>query len=548
MRLGEAELKNFLIDSGLLTRTQLSSALQQAQGRSLSEVLVSGGYLGEDELRRASAHALGIPFVQLTRDNVSLEALTLIPEPLSRQRGIAAFALSERGLEVALLNLNDLELLQSLGNRYRLLPRLTTKDSMTRTLLLYQKHLRDTYGSMIEQEAQVVDALILHALNSHASEIVLDVSADGVLVRHRIGGVLREAMKLPARTSRTIVERLKTAAKIFPVRKIQEGSFRVQTEGEDTIVRLYALPTVSGERMSLHLLRARDAHKGYTLESLGLHGETLESLHHMLLRRKGLLLVAAPPGEGRSTLLYTLLDTLNAPHLSIATAERMVEHRLQHVAQTQVGGSEEVSMSALVRSVLRQDPDVLMVSDVADRETAALLARAASRGVFVIAGIEAADTADAIENMGRLGVEPELLSHVFCGAVSSRVVRTLSSKQFPHKTKLSRSEQNALEEVANPARVLSALKEEGRVEKDTAWKDLQFAHPVPSTDSPDGYEGNTGLYEVLRPSASLTKAIAQGVEAGKVRAQARKDGMLTMAEDGLFKAALGVTSIEEALR
>lgn len=547
MHLGEAELKDFLIDSGLLSRSQVASALERAKGKPLAQVLVEGGFLSEDEVRRASAHALGIPFVQLSRDNVSLDALSLVPEPLSRQKGIVAFALTERGLEVALLNLADLEFLEFLQPKYRILPRLTTQQSMTKTLLIYQKHLREQYGGLIEQESRVVEALVFHALHSNASEILLDYSSGGLLVRHRIGGVLREAMRLQAPKGEVVIARVKTAAKIFPVRKTQEGSFRLQKEAEEITVRVYSLPTVAGERISLHILRQHESRKGYTLESLGLHGDALEAVHAALLKRKGLVVVAGAAQSGKTTLLYTMLDTLNAPHVSIATAERVVEHSLTHIAQTQTDTSEGLSMSALVRSVLRQDPDVLMVGDVRDRETAALCARAASHGTFVLINVEATNTSEALDKLRRLGVEPELLASTLTLAVATRTVRTLSGTQFSDSRKLTRAEQDALEEHANAARVLSTLKEEGRIDKGDAWKDIAFPRPVPSTDSPDGYAGSIGTYEVLQPTVALKEKIAQGAEASVLETQARKDGMCTILEDGLYRAALKETSIEEVL-
>ena len=466
--------------------------------------------LSDDERRHALAHSLGVPFVQLGRDDISVEALAVIPEPLSREHNVVAFALDgDAGLEVALLDLAQLEHLEFLRPRYKVLPRLTSRESLTRALIRYQQHLRDLYGKKLEDAAapNLLDTLLRHALHSRATDLHLQSDTDGLLVRYRINGSLKNAMTLPQAAGANVIAKLRTLAGVPTGTMPREGRLRVDLgNGEDLSLLVSSVPTVAGEKLVVRI--ARERARGFTLESLGLHGEALERVHHTLLKRRGLVAVAGAPGAGKATTLYTLLDLLNTPELSIATVEAEVKHVLPRVAQTEVGG--EMSAAAALRALLRQDPDVVMINTAIDREVAQLAVAAAKRGVFVLVGTEDA----------ALLPDADLIIKV-------ATVRKLGDKQIPERHKLTRAQGEELEASANFAAVLAALKEEGKIKKDTPWKDIQFVKPVKSSDQPDGFKGLLGVQEVS------TKEGAVG---------------LNLIEDGVFKAAQGLTSIEEVLK
>ncbi len=466
--------------------------------------------MSDDERRHALAHSLGIPFVQLGRDDVSVEALSIIPEPLSREHSVVAFALDEQdGLQVALLDLSGLEHLEFLRPRYRLLPRLTSRESLTRALIRYQQHLRDLYGKKLEDPAapNLLDTLLRHALHSRATSLHLQSDQGGTLVRYRINGSLKNAMTLPRAVGASVIAKLRTLANVPAGSLPREGRLRVDLgSGEDLSLQVSSVPTVAGEKLVVRI--ARERARGFTLESLGLHGEALERVHQVLLKRRGLLAIAGAAGAGKATTLYTLLDLLNTPELSIATVETEVKHVLPRIAQTEVGG--EMSAAAVLRAVLKTDPDVVMVNTVADREVSALAAAAAKRGVFVLAGVEDA------------AVLPDADL-----TIKVATVRRLGQSQIPERHKLTRAQGEELESSANFAAVLATLKEEGKIKKDTPWKDIQFVKPVSSSDQPDGFKGLLGVQEI-----------------------STKEGVvgLNLIEDGIFKAAQGLTSIEEVLK
>ncbi|MGH7936833.1 MAG: GspE/PulE family protein, partial [Chthoniobacterales bacterium] len=400
----------------------------------------------------------------LGAEDISSEALSFIPEPISRAHNIVAYRMGEGGIEVALLDMNDLSAIDFLRPAQKIRARLTTSDSLKQALLLYQKHLKEKFAGMVRAGAEAADSLLRHALQSNATHIHLEPVAAMTLVRYRIGGALHEAMRLPARVGEAIVERLKVLAKVFPVNTAaQEGRFKIEHGGETVGVRLSTLPLVNGEKILLRFARERNGQRGFTLESLGFHGGALEAVHKLLNTRAGLVVVAGPHRSGKTTTLYTFLDQLDAAALSVATIEKKVEYHLPHVAHTQVREEFGLDIAGGLRALLKHDPDVVMVSDAELGDTLALAAGAARRDVLVLCGADASagDIADMFERYSPLAV------------LSVR----LAKKLCPHCKTVSNASREALDALAGGAnfgRVLSALKEEGMVGGDKAWKEIEF--------------------------------------------------------------------------
>ncbi len=466
--------------------------------------------MGEDERRHALAHELGLPFVKLERGDLMLEALVVIPEPLSREHNLVAYRLEGNTLEVALLDLADLSQIDFLRSQYRLLPRLTSRQSLVQALIRYQQHLRERYGRVLEhaQAPNLLETLLLHALASQASDVHLQASTQGLEVRYRVNGTLRTALMLPPQAGSGVMAALRSLAGLPGGSLPREARVRVELGGESVALRVAHVPLWEGEKMTLHLVRDQ-ARRGFTLESLGLHGEALEVVHKTLLKRRGLVVVEGPAGSGKTTLLYTLLDLLNVPELSLATVEARAEVLLKRVAQTSVSPESGLTVAAALRATLRQDPDVVMVDSIESTEAASLAAAAAARGVFVLAAAEGSERLPA--------------AGLF---IRTATVAKLCDKHFAEKAKLSRAQQDELERKgADFAKVLAALKEEGKIDKDAAWKELLFTRPQGCSECEGGYRGRIGLHEVRSPGLPG----------------------LNMIEDGLYKAAQGLTSVDEIL-
>ncbi|HVV14817.1 MAG TPA: ATPase, T2SS/T4P/T4SS family [Candidatus Paceibacterota bacterium] len=550
MHVDSGALRDFLISNGLVTRAQLADVLSAGQGEALYDTLAARGVVSQDELRRAAAHVAGVSFVSLSPHDIALETLSLIPEPLSRVHNVVAFRQEGNVVEVAMLDLGSLEHLAFLRDQkgFTVLPRLTTSDSIKQTLRAYQQRLKENFKALLQNSAHAVDALIRHALLSNAGSVHLDLHQTGLLVRYRIQGMLHEAMLLPKEAAH-IFERIKEAANLSLTLHVpQEGSFKTELSGGESVsVRVAVSPTLSGDRMTLHLAPERSRRQGFALESLGLHGRALEDAHALLRTRDGLIIVAGPLNAGKTTTLYTLLDILSERGVSVATVEENIEYALPHVAQTQVRSELGLTSAAALRAVLRQDPDIVMLGDVADEQTAALAAQAASRGVLVLMGIEASSAAAAVGKLRDWRIPSSLVASVLKGAIGVQVVQKLCTKER-EEYRLARIESAPLEPKANFGRVLAALKEEGIVGKDMQWKELLFARASSCEECAGGYQGKIGLQEVLPVTAPIKDALKEGAGAERVEEIAREDGMLTIAEDGLFKAAQGTTSVEEVVR
>lgn len=528
MRAEEGQLKEFLLDAGLVSRSQLDATLKSANGKSLSSALIEGGVLSEEEVRRASAHTLGIPYVVLERDDIDLSALTSIPEPLSRAHSIVAYRRSERGIEVALLDMADLSALEFLRGEINILPRLASRESVRRGLLLYQKKLKEKFGSKLEgtrSGEETLETLLSHALSQHAQTVYLEPGETGFRVRYRVDGALHEAMSLSQKTAQSASRHLKGLAQLDVSSALpQEARLKVVLGDEGLTLRVTTLLTTSGERVAIHLTAEGTGQKGFTLESLGLHGEALERVCGALRERCGLIIVAGPEGSGVTTTLYTLLDMQNRPDRLLASVERDIEYRLPHVAQTKAAEGTGVSLAAAFRASLRQDPDVVMLGEV--DESVALLAAQAAKNRLVLLGVNAGSATEAVEKLISLGTPPELLSTTVSVVLGQRLVRKLC-KNYREEHPLSRTESESFNGKADFGRVLTALKEEGIVAKTISWKDVPFFTAESCGECHGGFNGHVGIFEVI-------DADAQSLG-------------LTLVEDGLFKAAAGLTSIEEVL-
>ncbi len=549
MHIDERQLSDFLLDSGLLSRSVLVDARTRANERNetLYHTLLNGGFVGSDHLRRAAAHTLGVPFVILAPGDISLEALVHIPEPVSRTHNVVAFRTDGNVLEVALLDLDDLSAVEFLQHTtpYKVVPRLTDQHSIKHALITYQKHLKEKFGSFAQHGLHTLETLIKHAVYSRAGGVHIEPSTAGFLVRYRIGEILHEAMRLPEQAGKLLVEQLKSAAKLFPVAAAQTGHFKVVHDNETHVVHVSTMPIHKGEKLVMRLTKEEVGEKGSGLEELGFHGSGLEAFHKVLRAKSGLIVVAGAELR-KKTLLHSFLRLLNTPHLALASVEEEVTEHIPHVAQVSTKNSK-LSAATLLRTTLRHDPDVVMVAPIVDAEVALMAVEAAGQGKLVIVGVEASSAAEGIEELLRFGVSPLSLAASLRAVVAVGEARKLC----PHcKTthRLSRTESGILEEQGvDFGRVFGALKEEGVVDRNSSWKDIDFYWPEGCNKCEGGYKGVLGTGEILLISGHIKELIMQGAPGVSIEGQARVEGMLSLKEDWLYKAAMGETGVEEIL-
>ena len=520
----------FLVDAGIVSRTQLQSVRAAKGDAPLSRVLVESGTLEAEDAARALAKSLSIPWGTLAPEEINTEALFHIPEPYARAQNTVAYAKDGDDLYVALLDMESLDALEDLRLPFRLKVRLTDGQSMKRALLQYQQALAERYAHQIKASTSpehMVDALLLHALSQQARVVHLEPSEHGLRVRYRIGGALYDAMQLPAHAAKPITVRLKSLAKIAP-EEIGEGRFSIaRADGERTGVSVNALRQHDGESLVLHIVR--DVQMG-TLLSLGLYGEALEHVYRALEEHSGLILVCGPQESATSALLDALREQATGPQRKVVV----------------VDATEGLSLVTRLRAALRHDPDVVVISDIRDSEAAALATAAANRGVLVIAGLAARSAPSGIEYLEGL-VSPRTLAGVLTLAISAQIVPALCPRS--EATKLTRQEIDALEaHGVSLSRVLATLKKEGNIPSDAQWKDVPFFKAIRCPECDQGYAGTVGLFEVLPTSMTLRRDIEAEASADTLAAEAYSEGVLSILEDGVYKAALGKTTVEALLQ
>jgi type IV pilus assembly protein PilB len=579
VRIQDEQLKRFIIDSGLITKTDIASAekIAKEENRSLGEALIAHGHMTEDDMRRVESYVLGIPFVSLKDVKIEFDILTIIPEPVARTHNIIAYKKNEDSLEVAMLDTADLPAIDFIKKKVglRIQPRLTDTESMRSALRLYQKNLKDEFGDLIMKDAaglkvlaeengdelsesdlkkaaedlpvvRIVDTLLRHAIIQGASDIHIEPLEEEVLVRYRIDGILNDAMKLPKIAAGSLVARLKVLSnlKLDQKRLPQDGRFKMEMDGQKVAFRVSMLPIFYGEKVVMRLLR--ENRSGFSLEGIGFHGSTLDRVHRATRATTGIILVTGPTGSGKSTTLYTVLDLLNTPEVNISTIEDPIEYQMARVNQSQVKPEIGFTFAAGLRSLMRQDPDIIMVGEIRDEETASLAINAALTGHLVLATLHTNSAAGTVARLSDMGAEAFLLVSTLRVAVGQRLVRKLCNDKLPYI--LTKAERDELETKVDLNLVLKTLKEEGIVKADATWNDVPFYHPKENGESEDGYHGRMGIHEVLEMSPSLKDMVMAGKTGDDIQLQAQKEGMLTMLEDGIYKAAQGMTTIEEVLR
>jgi type IV pilus assembly protein PilB len=577
MKVADNDLKKFILDTNLLSRTALEKAVEEArvEGIALEDVVVRNGSLSPDALRKLKSYALGIPFVSLKDKKIPLETLAQIPEPLARTKSIIAFDQKDKDLYVAMLDTLDIASIESLAKKtgMRVVVRLTDEESIKNALVQYQKSLKEEFGDLIAQEAgklsiigepkessgdelkklaeelpivKIVDSLLRHAIVQKASDIHIEHSETSVIIRYRIDGILHDAMTLPRAAASGIVARIKVLSnlKLDEKRLPQDGRFKIETDVDKVSFRVSLLPTFYGEKIVMRLLR--ETGEGFTLEKLGFHGSTMEKIHMATKQTTGIILVSGPTGSGKTTTLYTILDILNTPDVNISTIEDPIEYQMKRVNQSQVNPSIGFTFAAGLRALLRQDPNIIMVGEIRDKETASLAINAALTGHIVLSTIHTNSSSGAIPRLIDMGIEPFLLASTLRVIVGQRLVRQLT----PHKEQyvLSKPERAKVLKEEHFEAAFASLQEEKIIDAKTKLDTLPFYHPKAGDDNPDGYQGRMGIHEVFAVSSTLRELIMQGATADKLEEQARKEGMLTMLEDGIYKAARGITSLEEVLR
>ena len=575
MFIEENKLREFILDAGIVSADDIESAKKVVDkpnsSGSVGDYLVSEGIINEDELKRVQAYILGIPYIDVSQTKIPFDILSLIPEPIARKNNIVAYSKNENTLEVAMLDTDNLNAIDFIKKKtgLKISPRLTSTDSLKKALIQYQKSLKADFGDIIKQESgnlenvdesdaeslqklatdlpvvRIVDTLLKHAILQGASDIHIESTETQVIIRYRVDGLLHDAMTLPKNSGPAIIARIKVLSnlKLDEKRLPQDGRFKIDLDGEEVSFRVSVLPTYYSEKIVMRILR--EGGGGFSLDSLGFHGDGLEKIHEALKQKTGMILTTGPTGSGKSTTLYTLMDLLNEPNVNISTIEDPIEYQMPRVNQTQVKPQIGFTFTAGLRSLVRQDPDIIMVGEIRDGETAGLAVNAALTGHLVLSTLHTNSAAGTIPRLVDMGAQPFLLVSTLKVIIGQRLIRKLSKKTEKYFLKKAGIDQ--LAKLADLDKVLKVLKDEKIVPAKAKWKDVPFYRPKDENDK-DSYSGRMGIQEILVMNEAFKNLLVEGASAEKITKQAEAEGMLTMLEDGIYKAAAGITTIEEVLR
>jgi len=598
MRIADS-LAEKLLRAGNISDEQLATLREQEakEKKPLQDLAIKNNLISEKELTKLYAAEIEVPLIELVARDIKKDNLHLLPERIARQYHAIVFDVDENGTRlVAMEDPDDIQALtflqKQLGNDIRVY--ITTATLLQQALDQYRENVGSELTKVISDEeaeeeaeelneddlaedspiAQTVNLLIEYGIKSGASDIHIEPREGYVITRYRIDGLLREANKLPRKVLGALVSRIKILSnlKIDEHRAPQDGRFKVQVGGGTYAMRVSTLPIVDGEKVVMRILN--ESTKASEFNELGFWGFSRETLQQAIVQPHGMVLVTGPTGSGKSTTLFSVLSKLNTPNVNISTVEDPVEYRIPGVNQTQVNPIAGMTFTNGLRALLRQDPNIIMVGEIRDSETAGLGVQAALTGHLVFSTLHTNNAATCLPRLLEMGIEPFLIASTVRVVIGQRLVRRLCSncreayqpeavelKQLSKIFKLDGNstmgrihelEQKAIEDgigVAGPTKTKPAISSDDPSTTTSAVRRLWKAHPDGcEACSHSGYKSRIGIYEVLHNSDAVQRLIVANSTSENIQNTAIEEGMITMQLDGFIKALRGETTIEEILR
>ncbi|MCL7748101.1 type II secretion system ATPase GspE [Halalkalibacter alkaliphilus] len=544
-------LGDLLVESGMITQDQLMNALQEQKKTKarLGDQLVTMGMVTEQQIIETLEFQLGIPHINLYKEKIDQKTIGIINEELARKYQLIPVERNENRLTVAMSDPLDYFALDDLrlSTGFQIEPAIAKKEEVRLAINRYygiQKSIDQMLDDMITKTddetlldmqqsddspvAKMINQLISQAVQEGASDIHIDALESETIIRFRVDGVLRQERTVPKNMHNVLVSRVKILAElnIAEKRLPQDGRFKIDLDLRKIDLRVSILPTVFGEKIVMRILDTGNVSLG--IHKLGFSKGNKEKFQNMLSRAYGIILVTGPTGSGKSTTLYSALSNLNSPDVNIITVEDPVEYQVQGINQVQVNSNIGMTFAAGLRSILRQDPDIIMVGEIRDTETAEIALRSALTGHLVLSTLHTNDAVSAISRLIDMGIEPFLVSSALTGVVAQRLVRRVCP---------------ACAEDYQPAEEERYLFESRRLKVEKLVRGKGCAN-CNST----GYRGRIAIHEVVVIDDTLRELITQKSSDSIYRQYINEQGFVKISEDGLIKAALGQTTIDEVFR
>ena len=543
-----------LVSQSNLDQTRLASAVEFAKSANvpLSAALVEKGVLTDEQLGALVAAYHKVPYIELSKISIPEDIFHIVPEKIARKQKAIAFARDGTGVKVALSDPTNTPFIEMIAKKtgQKVLVHYSTDRDVENTLQVYKKVLQKTIDELLKEDikkattsvyddlpiAKIVDVLIDAAYQDKASDIHIEPEESQSLIRFRIDGVLHEVLRVPKVLHDRIITRIKVLSGLRTDEHMsaQDGKMRMALEEENLDIRVSIIPIAEGEKAVLRLLSSRS--REYTLVDLGMNEADLKKVTAAYNKSYGMILSTGPTGSGKTTSIYAILKILNTREKNITTIEDPVEYRIKGANQVQVNAKTNLTFANGLRSILRQDPNIIFVGEIRDSETAGIAVNAALTGHLVLSTLHTNDAATAIPRLSDMKVEPFLVASTVNIIIAQRLVRKICDMC---KTTVTMSE----EELKKHLPEESIKRHFGDEATLTLYKGkgCKICHNT-------GYNGRLGVFEVLEVSKDIRQLISGHSDSDEINKKALEEGMTTMLDDGLTKVKKGLTSIEEVVR
>lgn len=567
----EKQILEIIKDGQLLTTEETTNAVAKAKEAKLdlADYIIQKNLIDEASLYEAAANFFKLPFVDLKNVIIRRDVLSIIPEPIVQAHHIVSFEKKDGGFKVATTDPYDVQTLQFIEKKTGLKPEvyLTTPTSIQTVLKQYHKGLKAEFKDITDEKKdgasaaslkelaedlpviKIVDTLLEYAVYEGASDIHIEPIEQGMVVRYRVDGILRDVMSLPNNSQSGVIARIKILSKlkIDEHRLPQDGRFKIVVGEQKVSFRVSILPVYDGEKVVLRLLR--ESAQVLTLEQLGFQPSPLEALKRNIKKPHGMILVTGPTGSGKTTTLYSIMNVLNRPEVNISTIEDPIEYRMPRINQSQVNPRIGFNFAAGLRALLRQDPNIIMVGEIRDRETAEIATHAAMTGHLVLSTLHTNDAVTTLPRLEEMGVPSFLIASTTNLVMAQRLVRKICQDCIMSYT-LTKNNISELEQQINFQNILKTLEREGAiVSAEQSLNNLLFYRGRGCARcGHSGYKGRVGIYEILEITEEISNLILNQAPPEKLKEAAVRQGVIEMVHDGFIKAKLGVTTIEEVLR
>jgi len=576
-------VEDLLVEQKVLTHQELDELIAKAEkeGTPIFSMLVDSGKVSNEQMTKAMAQASKVPYVNLSAAKVDPTVLNLLPAETAERYMAVPLGEMQHRLVIAMLDADNIQAVDFLSNKIgrplkvyaaseegirNVLKQYSTATNINADMADAFKNAADiedlTKPKQQEEIETVVQdspiskalsAILEYAAKNKASDVHIEPLEHELKIRCRVDGVLREMMKLPKATEPPLISRIKILSnlKIDEHRIPQDGQFTIHVAGKDIDLRIAISPVIWGEQVVIRLLDKSGT--SLKLEQMGYTGRALRTIRSGLERTNGMVLTSGPTGSGKSTSLYALLNEIKSDTINIVTLEDPVEYKMDGINQIQVNAGVGLTFASGLRSILRQDPDVVMVGEIRDKETAELAIQASLTGHLVFSTLHTNSAAGILPRLLDMGIEPFLIASTVHTVIGQRLVRRVGESKETYTSDA--AETAAIKEVLGGLLPQSAEDVE-KVSKDLGYEALPLlgdnaytlTKGTDSPSSPGGYSGRVGIYEVFDVSESIQNLILKRATSTEIEAQAKKEGMVTMRQDGYLKALAGKTTINEVNR